>query len=373
MRYGFSSKTWALLAPLALTSGALMAAPPAASTPPSAPVVDDKGTIEVGQLTIPVSSFLSDDAKAQLTKRLHEGPPPSAVDTGIVAARAQSDAGQKAILEKWLILDPSDIVPTRMNGVLTDVVIPKTGISPDNANRVLINLHGGGFSAGARSGGQAEAVPLAARGRIKVVAVDYRLSPEYLFPAASEDVANVYRELLKTYKPANIGIYGCSAGGTLTAQVVAWFQTHDLPRPGAIGIFCSGAMPSFWFGGDSAALAPTLNAIHHPQGDPGHSKAGAPRFYLEGIDQNNPLITPGLFTKVLAQFPPTLIVTGTRDVSMSNALVTNVRLLQAGVETQLLVLEGIGHGQFNAFAGSPEAKDAYDIIWHFFDTHLGRK
>jgi len=367
-----------ILAGLALTAlaTASMAAEPQpadakpASAKPAQLTLDADGTIHANAVRIPASNLLSADARAQFAARLQQGPPPSAAETGIVAARAASDAGQKGILARWLALDPSDIHSEMMNGVRTDVVIPKTGIARENTKRVLINLHGGGFSAGARFGGQAESVPLAARGRIKVVAVDYRLSPENLFPAASEDVEAVYRKLLETYRPENIGIYGCSAGGTLTAQAVAWFQAKHLPRPGAIGIFCSGAMPSFWFGGDSGALGSTLNAIR-PQADPNNSGPGAPRFYLDGIDKNDPLVTPGLFPKVLANFPPTLIVTGTRDIAMSNALVTNVRLLQAGAETQLLVLEGIGHGQFNAFAGSPEASDAYDIIWRFFDRHLG--
>lgn len=332
--------------------------------------LDADGTIHADGLAIPPSSMLSPEARTQFVARLQQGPPPAAADDGIVSARATSDRQQQAILAKWLALHPSRIEPVTMNGVHTDVVTPDSGIAPENAKRVLINLHGGGFYAGARFGGQAESVPLAARGRIKVVAVDYRLAPEALFPAASEDVAQVYRKLLETYKPENIGIYGCSAGGTLVAQAVAWFQKHDLPRPGAIGIFCSGAMPTFWYGGDSAAMGPTVNAIP-PQTDPGKAKASAPRFYLAGMDQKDPLITPALFPEVLARFPPTLIVTGTRDIAMSNALVTNVRLLQAGAETQLLVLEGLGHGQFNAFVGTREASDAYDIIWRFFDRHLG--
>lgn len=352
-------------------AGALMATAAHAEDPkPATMKLDFDGTIHADGVRIPTSSLLSANASKQLAERLQQGPPPSASQTGIASARAASDKGQKFTLDRWLALSPSDITSVVMNGVRTDVVIPKTGIAPENMKRVLINLHGGGFSTGAKYGGQAESVPLAARGRIKVVAVDYRLSPEHLFPAASEDVEAVYRKLLETYRPQNIGIYGCSAGGTLAAQAIAWFQKKGLPRPGAVGVFCSGAMPDFWFGGDSGKLASLLNAIQ-PQGNPNDAKAGAPRYYLSGINPHDPLVTPGLFPEVLAKFPPTLIVTGTRDIAMSNALVTNVRLLQAGAETQLLVLEGIGHGQFNAFAGSPEARDTYDIIWRFFDKHLG--
>lgn len=338
---------------------------------PSVPSVDADGEIHAAAVDIPVSSFLSPEAKAQLIARLHAAPAPSVVKDGIEAAREGSRQIEKPILAKWLEIYPATIEPTMIGGVQTDVITPKAGIAPRNRDRILINLHGGGFLTGARFGGQAESVPLAGRGRIKVVAVDYRMAPEYVFPAASEDVEKVYRALLKHYKPSHIGIFGCSAGGTLTAQAVAWFQTQDLPRPGAIGVFCSGAMPTFWFGGDSGELAGLLNATA-PMRPATSFPPGTTRFYFDGADPNAALVSPALHPDVLAKFPPTLIVTGTRDTAMSNALVTNVRLLEAGAETQLLVLEGIGHGQFNAFAGTPEAASTYDIIWRFFDTHLGR-
>jgi carboxylesterase type B len=102
-----------------------------------------------------------------------------------------------------------------------------------NRGRVLINLHGGAFLWGAHSGGLVESIPVASVGKLKVISVDYRQGPEATFPAASEDVAAVYTALLKRYEPQNIGIYGCSAGGVLTAQSVAWIAAHGLPRPGA--------------------------------------------------------------------------------------------------------------------------------------------
>jgi len=114
------------------------------------------------------------------------------------------------------------------------------------------------------------------RGKIKVITVDYRQGPEYKFPAASEDAASVYRALLKEYKPRDIGIYGCSAGGSLSAMAVAWFQTHGLPTAGAIGIFGAGAFGSFYgppsapgsWGGDSRFTTPPLVGEKPPPIDP---------------------------------------------------------------------------------------------------------
>ena len=204
---------------------------------------------------------------------------------------------------------------------------------------------------------------------MKVLAVDYSLAPESMFPSASEDMEAVYRHVLETTEAVNVGIYGCSAGGTLTAQMIPWLLEKGLPLPGAIGVFCSGVMPTFWFGGDSGTTAPYLNGIT-PITPADVDRL--PRSYFHEMDLDVPLITPGNFPDTLAKFPPTLLVTGTRDVAMSNALITHARLLSAGAEADLFVQEGLGHGHMYMFPGTPEAETAYGIIWRFFDRHLGR-
>ncbi|MDX2143178.1 MAG: alpha/beta hydrolase fold domain-containing protein [Rhodospirillaceae bacterium] len=351
---------------LAVTIGGLALAQDA----PPRPTVDADGTVSGPAMSVPVSNFLSDEAKAQLATQLQNAAAlslPAAL--GIDAIRARTDEMTKPKLDAWLKIHPAGIESSVIDGVRVDTVIPKSGIDPKNAKRVLINAHSGGFMMGAKYGGQIEAVPLAGRGRIKVIAVDYRMAPEHTFPAASEDMEKVYRHVLKTTKPENIGIYGCSAGGTLVAQSMVWFKKQGLPLPGAIGIMCSGAMPTFWFGGDSNQVSGLFNA--QPVNF-GKRPANAPRDYFAGVDTHDPLVTPGSFLDALATFPATLIVTGTRDIAMSNALITHARLLQAGVAAELFVTEGLGHGQFYAFPGTPENTLAYDIIWRFFDRRLGR-
>ncbi len=330
------------------------------------PTVDEDGTIRGALNEAPMSSFLSDEIKAEFTRRLRAATPPSLKD-GLEAVRKRSDDMSKEQLDAWLEIYPSNIDETMINGVRTHVVTPEAGIALGNENRVMINAHMGGFMFGSAYGGQVEAVPLAGHAGIKVIAVDYRLAPEHSFPAASEDMEAVYRHVLETTKPENIGIYGCSAGGTLTAQIIPWFLEKDLPLPGAIGIFCSGAMGTFWFGGDSATTSSLLNATMPIS--PADSAAQS-RNYFADLDVNTPTITPGLFPDTLAQFPPTLVVTGTRDIAMSNALMTHTELLKADVDAELFVQEGLGHGHFFLFPGTEEAATAYKVIWDFFDKRL---
>ncbi len=254
-------------------------------------------------------------------------------------------------------------------GVQTDIIIPKGGVAPRNRNRVLINLHGGAFAWGARDGGQAESIPVAALGVIEVITVDYREGPENHFPAASEDVAKVYAELLKRYRPENIGIFGCSAGGILTAEALAWFQRHDLPRPGAVAMLCSGAKA---FTGDSAYLAPILNG-GPPVKQIDNPAAGVSAMpYFAGADPKDPLVLPGSSDAVMARFPPTAILTGTRDFAMSAALDTANQLNRLGVEVDLHVWDGMSHA-FMMLPQLPEAREANHALARFFDRHLGVK
>lgn len=332
------------------------------------PTVDENGTIRGSIPEAPMSNFLSADIKAEFTRRLRETPATSMTD-GLDAVRERSDKMSKEQLENWLEIFPSSVDETMIDGVRTYVVTPDAGIAPENENRVLINAHMGGFMFGSAYGGQLEAVPLAGYGQVKVIAVDYRLAPEHGYPAASEDMEAVYRHVLKTTKPENIGLYGCSAGGTLTSQMIPWLLDKGLPLPGAIGVFCSGAMGTFWFGGDSATTSALLNATAPVSAADLDAR---PRNYFEGVDQDTPFITPGEYPDTLAQFPPTLVLSGTRDIAMSNALITHTNLLKAGARAELFIQEGLGHGHFFLFPGTEEAATAHDVIWDFFDRHLGR-
>jgi monoterpene epsilon-lactone hydrolase len=67
---------------------------------------------------------------------------------------------------------------------------------------------------------------------------------------------------------------------------------------------------------------------------------------------------------VIAKFPPTLIITGTRAMDLTPAVYTNTQLLKAGVNSTLLVGEGMGHC-FIYQSNLPEARDAYQVIVSF--------
>jgi len=247
-----------------------------------------------------------------------------------------------------------------------------------NQSRVLVNLHGGGFSGCWPACAELESIPIAALGKIRVISLDYREGPQYKFPAASEDVAAVYRELLKDHTPQNVGIYGCSAGGMLTAMSVAWFAKHNLPRPAAVGIFCAGAgsPTGAGFGGDAAYTAGPFGEARAPAPPQQPNTRGNQRSgglgYLAGTDPKDPLVAPINSPEILAKFPPTLIITATRGFEMSGAIYTHTQLVKQGVDAELHVWDGLFHGFFYN-PDVPESRDCYDIIVKFFDRHLGKR
>ena len=326
------------------------------------------GTIRLDGVEIPLSSFTSAEGRAYLRHLILDKPFGTPLPD-IDAERARQDAIMGEFLAPMLERYAVEISEQRIGGVVTDVIVPAEGVAPENAGRVLINLHGGGFVTGGRSASLVESVPMAALMRIKVVSVDYRMAPEFTFPAASEDVASVYRELLKTYDPSRIGIYGCSAGGLLTAQSIAWFAAHDLPLPAAAGVLC--ASLSGYFGGESTVLAGPLTGslprLEEGSGPPPGDSA--PNGYLDAVANDDPLVYPLASADLVAQFPPTLFITGTRSFEFSSALNSHNRMAEAGASSRFHAWEGMFHG-FIYNSELPEARAAYDIMTDFFRTHL---
>ena len=347
-----------------------IATPAFAQTPPAALKVQDDGTITTPSFELPYSSFASPEAHRAYIERLR-GAAPMNGSGDLKSIRAASDAKLKPQYDVIRRMYPVRSTRSKIGNVPIETFIPAAGIAPANRNKVLIQVHGGGFVAGGGGlAGAIESIPTGVTMRIKVVAVDYRLAPENKFPAASEDVETVYRELLKTYRPENIGIYGCSAGGMLSAEMVPWFLKKKLPLPGAIGVFC--ASNHTFAEGDSAQIWTRTGSVlpiippKHPDGTFGRTLP-----YFAGTTPMDPLAVPGASIDVLKKFPPTLFLTGTRAPEMSGAAQSHLELIDLGRESELLLFDGMDHG-FYSDATLPESQRAYRMIARFFTKYLGR-
>jgi acetyl esterase/lipase len=329
------------------------------------PIYTPNGVVHVPAFDLPPSDLMSPEAVALQRSRATLKIDPYAGKT-IADFRANTEkliAPQVEMAEQRYAVD---VMSKEIAGVKTRIFTPKSGEA--DPSRVLINLHGGGFMMCADGCAVVESVPISALGRFKVVSVDYREGPENVFPAASEDVAAVYSQLLNSYRPENIGIYGCSAGGMLTAETEAWLQAKGLPNPGALGIFGAGGVP--FSRGDSAYVSAYTDGAFPPPGPNG--RPAAPEPYFRGARMDDPLVSPGFYPKILSKFPPTLIITGTRAPDLSPAVYTHEALAKAGAKGDLIVGEGMSHCYIYQ-SNLPEAQDAYRIIVRFFEQNLGSR
>ena len=207
------------LGTLAACSNGRVAQQPDPSVPQGdSSYIDAQGTAHITRV-IPLPKTISPQAGEYLARPRSDSAPKQT----LAEKRAQTDAMQLHDSEQNRALYPVNIASSTIAGIPVRLVTPIDPIPANKADRVLINLHGGGFTTD--SGSLTESIPIANLTHTKVVAVLYRLAPEHPFPAAVDDSVAVYKELLKTYKPQHIAIYGASAGGILTGRGCGQDQT----------------------------------------------------------------------------------------------------------------------------------------------------
>lgn len=356
MKKGMSCFGWVALAGslTASLAGQSKAAPPQDSA-----TFDADQTAHITRV-VPMPATISTEAQQWLAS-LNVSQARTGPET-LAERRARTDVWRAQDSAEARKLYPVNVEESTTAGVRTDLITPLT-MPEANRNRVLINLHGGGFNSD--SGSLIEGVPIAYLAKIKVVSVYYRLAPENPFPAAVEDVVAVYKDLLKTYKPASIGIFGTSAGAILTCEVTVRLKQLGLPLPAALGIFSG--LADFTRVGDSRQLF-TLNGFPGEMQpvDPSHLPDDQ---YVGKTDRKDPVLSP-LFADLRAM-PPSLLVTSTRDILLSDTTILHRALLRAGNDAQLVVFEALPHAFWYHFQ-LPETKEALEIMARFFDQKVAR-
>jgi monoterpene epsilon-lactone hydrolase len=319
--------------------------------------IDDHGTAHVTRV-VPVPESLSLQSHVFLSRaEPDQGPPQSLADR-----RKSTDAYTAGAREEWKKICPVTIDDRTIGGVPVRVVTPPD-IPFDNHDKILLNLHGGGFNSD--SGSYTESIPIASYTRIKVIAVLYRLAPEYPFPAAVDDSIAVYKELIKVYKPEKIVIYGTSAGAILTGEVAVKLKQLGLPEPGGLGIFSG--MGDFARAGDSISMYALRGLAGHL--DPPDPGAHDP-YYVGSTDAKDPVLSP--IYADLHGMPPTLFVTSGRDLLLSGTANLHRAFLNAGVDARLVVFDALPHA-FWYSTKLPEAIEANHIMADFIVKTLARK
>jgi acetyl esterase/lipase len=235
---------------------------------------------------------------------------------------------------------------------------------PDSlAERVVLFFHGGCFTTGSTDSHLGLCIRLARASRARVFSVDYRLAPEYVFPAAVEDAVTAYRYLIaKGFGPHHIVPVGISVGGTLVLSLLISARDEGLPLP--IAGVCMSPATDMLFEGESMLknrdrdwITPErLHAIR--------------TVYLAGRDAKNPLASP--VHARLAGLPRLYVQAGTHELLISDIGVFVDKARWAGVPVQAEIWEGMFHSWQLFSEQVPEGQEAIDQAGSFIEDVLGR-
>ncbi|MEZ9132774.1 esterase [Vibrio breoganii] len=248
-------------------------------------------------------------------------------------------------------------------GVDTFIVTPKT-VSEEYKDKYLVHIHGGAFVFGGGESALREAIWVANGLGAKVISVDYRQPPLHPFPAAIDDAVAVWKELTKTQAAESTAIFGSSAGGNLTLATTLKLQELDLPLPGALFV----GTPAV----DLKHTSDSWNTLRglDPLGQREGLIDGTFEVYAPGEALDNPLISP-VYAEI-ESFPPTILISGTRDLLLSDTVRMHRVLRAADVESELHIYDGQSHGDYmnGLIIDMPESDDAIKELGQFFNKHI---
>jgi epsilon-lactone hydrolase len=245
---------------------------------------------------------------------------------------------------------------TNLAGVPTITVEPAVG-KPD---RTVIYFHGGGYVSGSppeRYLPLAAAIALAANATVH--AVDYRLAPEFGFPAAYDDCVSAYTWLVGDggVDPGSLSVLGDSAGGNLALAVTVAARDRRLPLPARVAMISPFA--DLTFSGPSIeqrrdidpyvtrALLESMAADYLGNSDPADPRCSAVFADLKGL-------------------PPLLIQVGDKEILYDDATRIRDRALTAGVDVTFESWEhGIHVWPVYIASGLPESAQAIEHLATF--------
>lgn len=212
---------------------------------------------------------------------------------------------------------------------------------------VLLYLHGGAYLIGGPRSHRAICASLARRGGVAVCALDYRLAPEFPFPAARDDALAAYRALLAAgYRAERIVIGGDSAGGNLSLITCLRLRELGLPQPAAL--VCLSPVTDFTF--RHLHQPPAGDPLLHPR----WLEQALALYCPAGVACDDPRVSP-LFAE-LTGLPPLLIQVGEDELLLNDSLRFAERARAAGVSVRLERYPGLWH-VFQAHAGLLRAAD----------------
>ncbi len=318
--------------------------------------------VRIREREIPPPPTISAQARQLLSDRTIEPRMvwPSADDKDAWRARvATTDAARQKMVETMLASATANIETTHIAGVQCYDCAPVDASADDLP--IYLFAHGGAFVAGGGDFAKAQGARAADGLRVRVVSVDYRMPPDHPFPAAPNDLLEVYKALIAQVDPGRIVIAGSSAGGNIAAAAILMIRDQGLPMPA--GAILMTPEVDLTESGDTFRTNEELDVI---------LKGGLPEcnaLYADGHDLRDPYLSP-LFADYSAGFPPTFVQSGTRDLFLSNSVLLHRKLRNAGIDAELHVWEAMPHGGFG-IGDTPESDEIRAEVARFIRRVIG--
>ena len=236
-------------------------------------------------------------------------------------------------------------------------------IATEHKGHLFLHVHGGAYVVNGGEAGTFEAILLASQLKIPVLSIDYRMPPSHPAPAAREDVIAVWSKLLDDRSYSGVAMGGSSAGAGLTMAVIQHMIESGIDLPAVLFLGTPGADATKT--GDSKYLNEGVDSgLIAWDGVP----AEALKLYAGDYALTHPVISPiyGEFDN----FPPSYLISGTRDLMLSDTVRTHRKLRQAGVEADLHIYEGQAHAEYLIFLTAPESAEHFAELNRFVLKHL---
>jgi monoterpene epsilon-lactone hydrolase len=300
---------------------------------------------------------MSREQRRALDAQLRSAPQPS----GAVTVE-QMRTGFEHFMDGFPVPTSVTQTPTHLGDRPAVLVEPAGDVRPGT----ILYFHGGSFSLGSPETAMALTAHLVARTGVRAISVDYRLAPEFPFPAGIHDCLAAYRSLLESgHDAASVVFAGDSAGGGLTVTTTLAAREAGLPMPAGIVAFSPGL--------DHTR---TGESIQTKDGiDPLFTAAGLARtgdMYVNGQDPAQPLLAPAVLAD-LTGFPPILLQVGANELLLDDSVRLADRARKADVDVILDVVADAPH-VFPAFVGTlDEADEAIDRAVLFITQRLRRR
>lgn len=228
-----------------------------------------------------------------------------------------------------------------------------------NPDRVILQLHGGGYIGSMRNAYRSFAGLYNELGKgINVFTPDYRVAPEHPYPAALEDALEAYEWLLRFgAQPEKIVIAGDSAGGGLALALCLYLKDHGMQLPEGL------VLMSPWTDLTASGESYETNFTKDPLFGNTRESMIYNLDYVGKEDPKNPYISPLFGT--YAGFPPMLIQVVSIEMLLSDSTSLAKKAKEAGVKVRLSIYEEMFHVFQMGELMLPESRQAWEEVGKF--------